>query len=45
MSKEIKDPIKEKIKEYAVKFPMYYDLVVYVMQLEKEIKELRSDVK
>lgn len=39
---EINDPIKEKIKEYAVKFPMYYDLVVYVMQLEEEIKRLKE---
>jgi hypothetical protein len=34
---------KRKIKEYSIKFPMYYDLVVYVMQLEKEIKELKGE--
>ena len=40
------EEIKEKIKEYEAKFPTYYDLVVYVMKLEKEIKQLkRSDVK
>ena len=40
--KEINDPIKEKIKEYSIKYPMYYDLVVYVMELEKKIKELED---
>lgn len=44
--KEIKDPIKEKIKEYAIKYPMYYDLLEYVLKLEKEIRILkRSGVK
>lgn len=35
------DPIKEKIKEYEIKYPSYYDLVVYVMELEKEIGKLK----
>lgn len=39
--KEIKDPIKDKIREYAIKYPMYYDLVKYVMQLEKENQKLK----
>lgn len=43
--KEIKDTVKEKIKEYAIKYPMYYDLLVYVMELEKEIKELKKGEK
>ena len=44
--KEIKDPIKDKIREYAIKYPMYYDLLKYVLELEKEIRILkRSDVK
>lgn len=37
----VNDTIKEKIKTYEIAYPTYYDLVVYVMQLENEIKELR----
>lgn len=34
--------IKDKIKEYAIKFPMYYDLVEYVMKLENNWNELKK---
>ena len=40
--KETNNFIKEKIKEYSIKYPMYYDLVVYVMELEKKIKEMEG---
>lgn len=39
--KEIKDPIKDKIKEYEIRFPTYYDLLKYVLELEKIIKEAK----
>jgi hypothetical protein len=39
--KEIKDPIKDKIKEYQIRFPMYYDLFKYVLELEKKIKDAK----
>ena len=40
--KEIIDPIKFKIKDYEIKYPTYYDLVVYVMKLENEKKQLKQ---
>lgn len=43
--KEIYDPMKEKIREYAIKYPMYYDLLEYVLKLEKEIENLKKEKK
>lgn len=44
--KEIKDVVKDVyIPRYAKEYPMYYDLVVYVMKLEKRIKELEGEKK
>ena len=31
--------IKRKIKDYEVRFPTYYDLLKYVLKLEKEIEK------
>jgi hypothetical protein len=42
--REIHDPIKDKMIEYSKKYPMYYDLVVYVMELEAKIKELEKQM-
>ena len=39
--REIKDSIKDKIKEYEIRFPMYYDLLKYVLKLEKIIKDAK----
>ena len=43
--KEIYDPMKEKIREYSIKYPMYYDLLEYVLKLEKEIENLKKEKK
>lgn len=40
--REIHDEIKDKIREYSIKYPMYYDLLVYVLELERRIKELET---
>lgn len=38
--REIDDKFKETIKEYSKKYPMYYDLLEYTIQLENELKEI-----
>ena len=40
--KEIQDEIKDKIREYSIKYPMYYDLLVYVLELERKLKEMEN---
>ena len=34
--------IKGKIKEYSIKYPTYYDLLAYVIQLERKIREMEK---
>lgn len=40
--REINDEIKDKIREYSIKYPMYYDLLVYVLELERKIREMEN---